>query len=103
MPQTPPELIGRPGIEFNDDLIIAVPAHDGETAAQILRHAKLLWLLKCSTRHGAPIDAAKGERANPAAVNIVPDQIPAIIIAGQVIRMNMATNGIFFAGLAIQE
>jgi hypothetical protein len=82
MPQPTSQLIGCPGIELDYNFVITPTAHHSETPAQMLFHAEFFWLMKCLTWHRSPLYAREGKRPNFTAVNVMPNQVPAIVIAG---------------------
>jgi hypothetical protein len=103
MPFTVAELIRRPGVELDDDLVVAFAMHDSEASAEIFFGIKVARRQEGAAERHRPGNAAKRERAQVFAGNVVGEQVPAVVVVDSVIRVYMTLFDVFLTGFAVAE
>ena len=88
MPLPAPQLVGGPGVEFDDDFIIPLALHHAEAGAQIFIGIEGGWLFKSLIGEDRRTDATESEGADVGSISIVAEEIPAILAAGEVVGVD---------------
>lgn len=89
MPLAAAHQVRRPGFEVDHHLVIVVALQDGKTVAQVLVRVEVLGLLEalvCQLRIGQP---GEGEGPHGLPVRVVGEQVPGVLDAGQVVRVDL--------------
>ena len=103
MPEAVAEHVGGPGIELDDDFVVAVAFEHGEAAAEVVVEVELAVGFEFIADEDGAADSAKDEGAEVRAGEVEGDEVPEVFVAGEVIGLDGAEGGGFFAGFAVLE
>jgi hypothetical protein len=87
--------VSGPGVEFDEDVVLLVAFHDGEAALEIFVGVEGFGAGGAVVgKHGIG-EAGEGEGADLLAVDVVGEEVPVVIDAGEVVGVDVAGLGVF--------
>jgi hypothetical protein len=103
MPVTAADEVGGPRVEFDDNFVFLVAFHDGEAAGKVLVGIEIFRAEEVFGGEGRIGQAGEGEGADGVAGGVVGEEVPVVVDAGEVVRVDMAGQGLASAEVAVIE
>ena len=95
--------VGGPGVEFDEDVVLLVAFHDGEAALEVFVGVEGFGAGEAVGGEGGIGEAGEGEGADLLAVDVVGEEVPVVINAGEVVGVDVAGLGVFCGEVAVIE
>lgn len=103
MPAAAAQDVGEPGVHFDDDVVVALAAHDAEAGGEVLAGIEAGGDLEFVAGDDDVAHAAQDEGAEGAALEVVGQEVPAVAEFEQVVGVDAARFGVALAGFAVVE
>ncbi len=91
------------GIEAQMDLVVAGSVEDAKAVGEQLGNGEILWAAKAFARLGLPLNTVQHEGAQLTAPEVVREEIPPLVDAGQMERLHAAALGLSGVELEVVE